>query len=68
MKNRLLTGNYYLKPRRWFGYNVMVEVEIIVIDDYGLNDSPIRRLWQKAKFEDIAALGLFNNTTAMRSK
>lgn len=66
MQNRKLTGKFYLKPRRWFGFTVMVEVKLEVFDEYDYSKPPVRRLWQKATREDVVALDLLSINESFR--
>lgn len=53
MKQRQLTGNWYLKRTIWGTYRVMVEVHI---NEY-IKDT----IYKKANVEDIVELGLYCN-------
>jgi hypothetical protein len=53
---RRLTGKYRLR-KKLFGYKVMVEAYITVCDFAG-DQSPDRKVWKKAKVEDLIELGL----------
>jgi hypothetical protein len=54
---RILTGKWYLK-RKWFGYVVMVELEITNICEDDFTSDPTYYRYEKAKTEDLIELGI----------
>jgi hypothetical protein len=56
--SRILTGNWFLKRRNFFGFDIMVEVmkTSICISDF--SESPQYTIWEKAQDSDIIELGI----------
>ena len=55
---RKLTGKWYLKPRIWGGFKVMVQVTVNQHCSITGDSSPQYSIYEKAKAEDIIELGI----------
>jgi len=56
MYSRRLTGKYRMR-KSIFGFKVMVQVYLTVCDFTG-EASPDRKVWKKARVEDMIELGI----------
>jgi len=56
INSRRLTGKFRLR-KKLFGFNVMVQVYLTFCDFAG-DESPDRKVWKKARVEDMIELGI----------